>query len=187
MFKMMSVDSRTSLFMYACREYFPANSFGFCDSSSSAYCAVIYSRRETCSGVYTNLLAAKTRVAPLKGLTIPRLELLSCLLLVELLGVVISTLNYVNTAEIFCWSDSEISLCWIRGVHKQWNPWVENRVVKIRNLRSPRDWYHVPGSLNPADVATRPISAKDLNCDSVWFMGPKFLYSTREHWPRDQY
>ena len=103
---------------------------GFCDSSSSAYCAAIYLRRETYSGVYTNLLAAKTRVAPLKELTIPHLELLSCLLLVELLRVVISTLNYVNTAEIFCWSDSEISLCWICGVHKQWNPWVENRVCE---------------------------------------------------------
>ena len=69
-------------------------------------------------------------------------------------------------------------------MHKQWNTWVENPVVKIRNLHSPRDWYHVPGSLNPADVATRSISAKDLNCDSVWFVGPKVLYSRREHWPR---
>ena len=66
-----------------------------------------------------NLLAAKTRAAPLKELTIPRLELLSCLLLVELMRAVINSLNDVSSAEIFCWSDSEISLCWIRGVHKQ--------------------------------------------------------------------
>ena len=156
---------------------------GFCDSSMSAYCAAVYVRRQSESKICVNLLAAKTRVAPLKELTIPRLELVSCQLLVELLSVVVNSLKSLCGVKIFCWSDSEVSLCWIRGVHKQWNTWVENRVIKIRKEVEPNSWYHVPGSLNPADVATRSISAKDLTCDSVWFTGPQFLYISRDQWP----
>ena len=55
---------------------------------------------------YINLLAAKTRVAPLEELIIPRLELLSCLLLVGLIRAVNNSLDDVGSAEIFCWSDS---------------------------------------------------------------------------------
>ena len=63
-----------------------------------AYCAALYLRKETNTGVYVNLLTAKTKVAPLNKLTIPRLELLSCLLLANLVTSVINSLNccYVN-------------------------------------------------------------------------------------------
>ena len=138
------------------------------------------------SGVSINLLVAKTRVAPLKSLTIPRLELLSCLLLAELLKSVFNALDYLNHIEIFCWSDSEISLCRIKGTHKQWTSWVENRVVKIRSVVSPSHWAHVPGIWNPADIGTRSISPDDMKADSVWFSGPKFLYRSKDYWPKSE-
>ena len=72
-------------------------------------------------------------------------------------------------------------LCWINGLTKQWKPWVQNRVVKIRNTTSKLN--HVPGNLNAADIPTRQISTHDLNADGVSLNGPSLLYSEEERWP----
>ena len=88
---------------------------------------------------------------------------MSCLLLAKLLTTVINALNrYYRDFNIYCWTDSIVALCWIKGFRKEWKPWVEHRVTKIRNTVSPDNWYHVPGNLNPADVSTRNASKKDL-------------------------
>ena len=141
--------------LHASADVTPVQLHGFCDSSKSAYCAAIYVRQITSTGVHVRLLTAKTKVAPLTEITIPRLELLSCLLLAELLNAVKSAIKCIEFSRFYCWSDSEIALYWIMGLNKQWNPWVENRVVKIRKLSDTFEWRHVPGMINPADVATR--------------------------------
>lgn len=129
---------------------------GFCDSSLEVYCAVVYIRIVSSTGVTVKFLSSKTRVAPLKSLTIPRLELLGCLLLTNLLNECkIALHKKVKIDEMFCWSDSEVSLYWINGKEKTWKPWVENRVVKIRNVVDRDCWFHVSGKLNPADGPTR--------------------------------
>ena len=166
---------------------------GFCDASKLAYCAAVYIRRESSLEVKVNLLTSKTKVAPIKEVSVPRLELLSCLLLVELLQAVTNALSELQDTETFYWSDSEIALGWIRGVHKQWKPWVEDRAVKIRkkskqnsDLRRLKNWRHISGDVNPADIATRPISPKDLYPDSPWFIGPRLLYLPKEDWPNEK-
>ena len=118
------------------------------------------------------------------NITIPRLELLSCLLLVELLDVVKRVINFIDISSLYCWSDSEIALYWILGVSKQWNPRVEHRVCKIRKVSNSVVWKHVPGTVNPADVATRDIGAKDLEPNTMWFTGSKFLLFAENHWPK---
>lgn len=143
---------------------------GFCDSSTEVYCAVIYLRVVGESGVGVSFLCGKTKVVPMKCLTIPRLELLSCLLLSELLESVLRTLGD-RVGDLFCWSDSKVALYWIRGKEKNWKPWVENRAVKIRRIVDREKWFHVAGCLNPADIPTR-------KCDeymSAWLNGPDFL------------
>ena len=156
---------------------------GFCDSSIEAYCATVYVRRETSSGVLVNLLAAKTKVAPLKKLTIPRLELQAAVLLSKLLPAIVSALKRRFPAiDTYCWSDSEIALCWIKGVNKEWKPWVNHRAETCRD-RIPKLWRHIPGKLNPADIATRFTNDKDVSPSSNWFTGAGFLLSERELWP----
>ena len=89
----------------------------FCDSSLQAYSSVIYIRVITNLDVKVNLICSKTKVSPMKEVTIPRLELMSCALLTKLLQSVLKGLS-LNTASIYCWSDSMIALYWIKN--KEW-------------------------------------------------------------------
>ena len=108
---------------------------GFCDSWNVAYAAAIYVRAVTSVGMVGNLLSAKSKVAPLKAVTMPRLELLACLLLLELVVSVRKTVKVeMEIGLIMLWSDSEIALYWIKRLKKEWKKWVENRVTKIRSL-----------------------------------------------------
>ena len=102
----------------------------FSDSSNCAYCAVLYKRTVTTVGVRVNFLAAKTKVAPLKTLSVP---LLVCVLLKKLYREVMSAISKrTKINNNICWTDSEVALCWIKGKEKMWKHWVENRVVGTR-------------------------------------------------------
>ena len=90
---------------------------GFGDASNLAYCAVVYFVYESETGTYVKMLTSKTRVAPLKPLTIPRLELMSAIVLATLVDKVKTALEVqVQIAETRYWSDSKTALCWIENV-----------------------------------------------------------------------
>ena len=76
--------------------------------------------------------------------------------------------------SVYCWSDSEVALCWAKEKEKCEKPWVENRVVSIRNMIDKDSWYHISGVNNPADVPTRVCKINDFE---RWFDGPQFLYT----------
>ncbi|XP_065645752.1 uncharacterized protein LOC136076206 [Hydra vulgaris] len=99
---------------------------GFCDSSKFIYCAVIYLVTETCFGVNRKFLVSKSLVLPLKEISIPRLELLGCVLLSRLIEEVLRVLSgRVKLDSVICWCDSEVALYWIKGKERTWKPWVE--------------------------------------------------------------
>ena len=148
---------------------------GFCDSSSRVYCGMVLIRVETTLCIRGNLLCAKIKVAPLKKLSIPRLELLGCVLLTKVLNdVLVALKGRVFIDSVYCWSDSEVALCWVKGKEKFWKPWVENRVVTIRNIIDKDSCYHISGVNNPADIPTRACKINDFE---RWFNGPQFLYT----------
>ena len=100
---------------------------GFCDSSTEVYCAVIYIRVANSSDVKLSFLTSKTKVAPMKPSSVPRLEVLGCLLLSQLItGVALAVSSRVCVDGTFCWTDSEVTLCWVKGKEKCWKPWLEN-------------------------------------------------------------
>ncbi|CAB4013065.1 Hypothetical predicted protein [Paramuricea clavata] len=149
---------------------------GFCDSSKELYCAVVYFRLVSRDDVKVSFLASKTKVAPLKVLTIPKLELLGCLLLSRLLNQIVNSLgNRVNIQNILCWCDSEVALSWTRGKEKSWKPWIEN--VEIRKVVDRSGWKYVKSEENPADVPTRMSSDLSQSFAGCWFQGPSFLLS----------
>ena len=156
---------------------------GFCDASEKAYCAVVYTSVVCEHGTSIKLWAGKSRIAPLKGLSIPRLELLACLLLSKLVNSVVNAVKVeVDVNNIYCWTDSRIALWGVRQNAKVWNVWVQNRVVEVRsNVLSDR-WFYVPTDLNPADIGTRWKGLVKLDY-FLWFNGPRYLKRNTDEWP----
>ena len=114
-------------------------------------------------------IASKTRVSPLKPQTIPRLEMLSALLLARLMNSVATSLGTeLELGEPTCYTDSEVSLYWIRGIDRVWKPFVQHRVVEIRNLLPDACWRHCPGVDNPADLPSRGTKPADLTKSDLW-------------------
>ncbi|XP_043469877.1 uncharacterized protein LOC122503416 [Leptopilina heterotoma] len=151
--------------------------YGFCDASTRAYAAVIYTRTVDENGqVKIGLLTAKTKVAPKKGATIPRLELCAAQLLASTWDNVRTSLRIQDTS-CFLWSDSRIVLCWLNKQPSQLKPYVANRVRQIQSLTTPSQWHHVRTTENPADCASRGLKATDLLKHKLWWQGPQWLNS----------
>ena len=147
----------------------------FVDASEKAYGCCIYMKTFNENGPYVTLVTSKVRVAPLKRVTLPRLELLSALLGARLLNFVISALELPEDIPYTCWTDSKIAEGWIKGESSRWKQFIRNRVVEIQNLTSPSCWKHVPGKENPADLLTRGVTSNLLTQSDLWLHGPHWL------------
>ncbi|XP_026467699.1 uncharacterized protein LOC113371281 [Ctenocephalides felis] len=155
---------------------------GFCDASIKAYGACIYVRT-----VYqnqhtsVNLLCSKSRVAPIKHVTLPRLELCSTLLLVRLYNSICKIFKH-RVHDIFFWSDSSIALTWINTSPSKLKSFVANRVSEIQNCTNVT-WRHVPSAYNPADLISRGVTGVKLRDCHLWWCGPQWLKSNINFWP----
>ena len=130
----------------------------------------------------SNLVMAKSRVAPVKRISLPRLELLAAYITAKLLDYVIHALRIVVDA-VYGWSDSQVTLAWIRKPSSNWKVVVANRVQDIHQRVAPSQWRFCPGSQNPADLVTRGIPASKLGGSKLWWKGPHWLQQPRSHWP----
>ncbi|GFY73417.1 DUF1758 domain-containing protein [Trichonephila inaurata madagascariensis] len=134
----------------------------FSDASKSAYGTILYLRFVTCNKeTETSFICSKSRVAPMKSLTLPRFELIAALFSTDCL----------------------ISYYWIRGDSSTFKPYVKNRAQEIQSLSDPIQWGHCPGKDNPAELLSRGISAVKLVQNELWWLGPPWLKLTPDHWP----
>ncbi|XP_035227086.1 uncharacterized protein LOC118199356 [Stegodyphus dumicola] len=153
----------------------------FCDASQNAYATVIFLRCEDNNRISVQLLGTKSRLAPKKTLTIPRLELLACVLGARLANYIREALD-VPTIPVYYWTDSSTVIAWIRR-NDQWGTFVGNRIREICKLTESYQWYLVPGNLNPADLPSRGCSPRHL-IETRWWEGPKWLKDEENNWPK---
>ena len=124
--------------------------------------------------MHCSLVMAKSRVTPRKMITIPRLELTSAVLSVQVARFLRRELNLVVHREFF-WCDSRVVLGYIANESKWFHVFVANRVQKIKDATKTEQWHHVRTEDNPADQASRGADIRQL-VDSSWFRGPEFLW-----------
>lgn len=156
---------------------------GFCDASMDAYAAVVYARVHIANqkpSIYN--LCAKTKVAPIKVISLPRLELCGAALLVKLIENVKSAMQWPSV-KVYCWTDSTIVLSWLRGHPSEYNVFVANRTSEIQRKIPIEHWQHVASSDNPADCASRGITPQQLLYHRLWWTGPKWLCDESSTWP----
>ncbi|XP_011880587.1 PREDICTED: uncharacterized protein LOC105569050 [Vollenhovia emeryi] len=157
---------------------------GFCDASNNGYGASLYVRSIGINGkVICRLLCAKSRVAPLKSTTIPRLELCGALLLARLLREVNNALN-IATNKITLWCDSTIALHWLKTPPHLLKTFVAHRIAETRTLTKSIEWRHIKSEFNPADAISRGQLPQILLQNKTWCTGPQRLSRSENEWPR---
>lgn len=157
---------------------------GFSDASEDAYGGVVYLRMVDSAGaIHTSLVMSKTKVSPIKRLSIPRLELCGAQVLANLLNRVKEVLR-VPLCDVYAWTDSTIVLNWLIGNPRRFKTYVGNRVSHIVDLIGPERWGHVDGTQNPADCASRGLLPAALLGHELWWTAPDWLRCERSEWPK---
>nr|XP_021329350.1 uncharacterized protein LOC110439121 [Danio rerio] len=147
----------------------------FSDASVAGYGVCTYLRAVSRSGrIHCSLVIAKSRVAPTKVTTVPRLELSAAVVAVRISDMLKGELELENVQEFF-WTDSQVVLGYINNEARRFHVFVANRIQRIKESTKPTQWKYVASEDNPADHASRGLKSKELIA-SNWFSGPSFLW-----------
>ena len=133
--------------------------------------------------VHCSFLIGKSRLAPLKTISIPKLELTAAVLAVKLDSMLRKELKVKITATTFrC--DSTAVLQILANSTKRFPIFVANRIVTIEKMVSPNSsWRHVPTQFNPGDLASRGLTVENLVNDQIWLQAPDYLWNPEDCWP----
>ena len=151
----------------------------FSDASFHGYGQCTYARfTSTEDKVHCSFVMGKARVAPLKQVTVPRLELTAAVVSAKISTFLERELKFPQLKTYF-WTDSKVVLGYINNESRRFQVYVANRIQQIRDLSEPTSWFHVKSDENPSDMASRGMSASQFCNDSVWLNGPAFLWEER--------
>ena len=154
----------------------------FSDASNEAFGACAYVKWKLNSGAFgVQFVVGKSKVAPLKKLTTPCLELQGAVLATRLHKTISKESRWQFEKAILI-TDSMITLAWICNQARRFKLFISSRIGEIQTHTDPCQWKHVPGDQNVADDATRGISVNDVN--GRWMNGLQFLYMPEEDWPK---
>ncbi|XP_041461230.1 uncharacterized protein LOC121412484 [Lytechinus variegatus] len=149
----------------------------FSDASQNGYGQCSYVRFvNTEDKAHCCFVIGKSRVTPLKQVSIPRLELTAATVSAKISSFLKQELKYDNIKEFF-WTDSKVVLGYVQNEARRFHVYVANRIQLIRDLTDPDEWCYVDTAQNPADDASRGLSATQLTEDCRWLRGPEFLWT----------
>ena len=134
--------------------------------------------------IHCTFLIGKSRLAHLKPMTIPRLELSAAVLAIHLDRSVREELDVPITQSTY-WSDSTCVLQYSRNQSKRFHTFVANRLSVIHENSAPHQWRHIGSELNPADEVSRSVTVEEMCANSKWLSVPQYLAKKDEFWPRD--
>jgi hypothetical protein len=155
----------------------------FSDGSMTGYGVVSYLRLvDDCGHIQCSFLLSKCRLAPVKIMTIPRLELSAATLAVKVDLMIHRELSIPVTESVF-WTDSMVVLQYTRNTDKRFQTFVANRIAAIHAGSTVTQWRYVEGKLNPADDASRGMTVDQLLVSKRWLQEPDFLVKDESHWP----
>ena len=155
----------------------------FSDSSMKGHGIAAYIRTHTPDETVSKLVYARSRVNPMKGETIPRAELIAATLGAKTTSKLKRELR-LTFEKTINWTDSKIVLEYLRNESIKSQVFIINRLGTILTHTAVKDWRHVPGKDNPADIASRGGGAKELS-SSLWQNGPDFLKEPEDTWPKE--
>ena len=154
----------------------------FSDASELAYGCCAYLRNVLPDGtVHLSLIVARCRIAPLKQMSVPRLELEGAVMAAKMSAVLQDELD-IALSNVILWVDSQPVLKYISSQSRRFKTFVANRVSLIHQLTDLTQWRYVPSDMNAADLLSRGGSV-DLVNQSDWISGPKFLLLPPTEWP----
>ena len=158
----------------------------FADACESGYGTVSYIRFiSTGDQIHCELLFAKSKVAPLKKITVTRMELASATIAVKINKMMSKELQFPSS-EIFFWTDSMTVIRYIRNISTRYKTFVANRLAIIHEGSDVSQWHFVDGSCDLADLASRGFRPDETNKLNQWLHGPEFLWNPRSEWPSDR-
>ena len=108
------------------------------------------------------------------------MELIVAVVSVNVMKVLQSELDYENLQSVY-YTDSEVVIGYISNEAHRFHVYVGNRVQHIRDRSDPEQWHHMPGKDNPADEASRSLTASQLLNKKRWLSGPDFLWESVDH------
>jgi len=157
----------------------------FSDASEVVYGSVSSLRLVNEEGkIQCLFLFGKSCLAPLKTVSIPRLKLSAATISIRQDKMLKRETDIPLSVQSIFWMDSMSVLLYVKNESKHFHAFVANRISMIRDGSTPHQWCHVEGIANPGGHASRGMSAEALlNCER-WLMGPKFLWKTKEEWPK---
>ncbi|XP_052783285.1 uncharacterized protein LOC128219515 [Mya arenaria] len=133
----------------------------FSDASEQAIAAVAYILTYEAGLAQIGFLMGKSKVAPISGHTIPRLELCAAVIAVKIAQTVAEHMEMLIETFTFH-TDSRVVLGYINNNTRRFHTFVSNRVERIRHFTKPAQWRYICTRLNPADCATHGVTASDL-------------------------
>ncbi|XP_057679968.1 uncharacterized protein LOC130908509 isoform X2 [Corythoichthys intestinalis] len=155
----------------------------FCDASERAYGAVAYLAINANDAIQTSFVMARSRVAPKRQQSIPRLELCAALAGAQLAKLLEIEMT-LPIRQTILWSDSTTVLEWLQSDSCRFKVFVGTRVSEIQELTDRQAWRYVDSLNNPADDITRGKTLMELTESARWKQGPQFLTQNVEHWPK---
>lgn len=160
----------------------------FTDAGEECCVCVAYLRISKGNDIDCVLVGSKTKVAPIKARSIPRLELDAAVMGCRFATTIKEEFS-IEINKCIYWCDSSVVLSWLRNKTKRFSKFVGFRTVEILDNSSPSEWRQVPSKLNIADVCTKwdKKTIKPNISEDIWFKAPTFLSQCEESWPHQNF